>query len=105
MTEMEKVAPILSVVMPVFKEGEAVEPVLRALTAGVSTPHEIIVVYDFDEDPTVPVIDRRSGGAAGHPRPAQRPRPRRPERDEGRHGCHRRGLRPHLHGRRLGRAA
>ncbi len=58
MTELEKVAPILSVVMPVFKEGEAVEPVLRALTAGVSTPHEIIVVYDFDEDPTVPVIER-----------------------------------------------
>ena len=50
--------PVLSIVMPVFKEGEAVEPVLRALTAGVSTPHEIIVVYDFDEDPTVPVIDR-----------------------------------------------
>ncbi len=48
----------LSVVVPVFKEGEAVEPVLRALDAGVSTPHEILVVYDFDEDPTVPVIDR-----------------------------------------------
>ena len=44
--------------MPVFKEGEAVEPVLRAMTAGVSAPHEILVVYDFDEDPTVPVIDR-----------------------------------------------
>ena len=58
MTEPEKTPPILSVVMPVFKEGEAVEPVLRALTAGVSTPHEIIVVYDFDEDPTVPVIER-----------------------------------------------
>jgi dolichol-phosphate mannosyltransferase len=50
--------PELSVVMPVFKEGEAVEPVLRALTAGVSASHEILVVYDFDEDPTVPVIDR-----------------------------------------------
>ncbi len=48
----------LSVVMPVFKEGEAVEPVLRAMTAAVSAPHEIIVVYDFDEDPTVPVIER-----------------------------------------------
>ena len=48
----------LSIVMPVFKEGEAVEPVLRAMTAGVATPHEIFVVYDFDEDPTVPVIDR-----------------------------------------------
>ena len=50
--------PVLSVVMPVFKEGEAVEPVLRSMTAGVSTPHEILVVYDFDEDPTVPVIAR-----------------------------------------------
>ena len=51
-------APVLSVVMPVFKEGEAVEPVLRAMTAAVSVPHEIVVVYDFDEDPTVPVIER-----------------------------------------------
>lgn len=50
--------PELSVIMPVFKEGEAVEPVIRALDAGVSAPHEILVVYDFDEDPTVPVIAR-----------------------------------------------
>ena len=52
--------PVLSMVMPVFKEGEAVEPVIRALTAGVDTTHEILVVYDFDEDPTVPVIERLS---------------------------------------------
>src|SRR5262245_25478770 len=51
-------AHTLSIVMPVFKEGEAVEPVLRAMTAAVSAPHEILVVYDFDEDPTVPVIER-----------------------------------------------
>jgi dolichol-phosphate mannosyltransferase len=51
----------LSVVMPVFKEGEAVEPVVRALTAAVTAPHEILVVYDFDEDPTVPVIERLAG--------------------------------------------
>jgi dolichol-phosphate mannosyltransferase len=50
--------PELSVIMPVFKEGEAVEPVIRALDAGVSALHEILVVYDFDEDPTVPVIAR-----------------------------------------------
>jgi dolichol-phosphate mannosyltransferase len=48
----------LSVVMPVFKEGAAVEPVLRAFAEAVRTPHEILVVYDFDEDPTVPVITR-----------------------------------------------
>jgi dolichol-phosphate mannosyltransferase len=53
-------APVLSVVMPVFKEGEAVEPVLRALTAAITARHEILVVYDFDEDPTVPVLDRLS---------------------------------------------
>lgn len=50
--------PTLSVVMPVFKEGAAVEPVIRALTGSISSPHEILVVYDFDEDPTVPVIER-----------------------------------------------
>lgn len=44
--------------MPVFREGEAVEPVIRALTRAVTRPHEILVVYDFDEDPTVPVIQR-----------------------------------------------
>ena len=58
MTERPAEAPVLSIVMPVFKEGEAVEPVLRAMTAGVAVPHEILVVYDFDEDPTVPVIAR-----------------------------------------------
>lgn len=50
--------PELTMVMPVFKEGEAVEPVIRALVRDVATPHEILVVYDFDEDPTVPVIER-----------------------------------------------
>jgi dolichol-phosphate mannosyltransferase len=53
-------APELSIVMPVYKEGEAVEPVIRALVRDVQTPHEIIVVYDFDADPTVPVIERLS---------------------------------------------
>ena len=51
-------APELSIVMPVFKEGEAVEPALRALARDVRTSHEILVVYDFDEDPTVQVIER-----------------------------------------------
>ena len=48
----------LSVILPVYNEGEAVEPVLRALTAGVRTPHELVIVYDFDGDTTVPVVAR-----------------------------------------------
>ena len=50
--------PELSIVLPVYNEGEAVEPVLRGLATAVATPHELVVVYDFDEDTTVPVIER-----------------------------------------------
>jgi dolichol-phosphate mannosyltransferase len=52
--------PELSIVLPVYNEGDAVEPVLRALSAAVTTPHELVVVYDFDSDTTVPVIARLS---------------------------------------------
>ncbi|HEV7811092.1 MAG TPA: glycosyltransferase [Candidatus Limnocylindrales bacterium] len=55
---MTQAGPDLSIVVPVYNEGDAVEPVLRALHAGVSTPHEIVVVYDFDGDTTVPVVAR-----------------------------------------------
>lgn len=51
-------SPELAIVLPVYNEGEAVEPVLRALSAGVRTPHELVVVYDFDGDTTVPVVAR-----------------------------------------------
>ena len=48
--------PELSIVLPVYNEGERVEPVLRALHAGVRTPKELVVVWDFDADTTRPVV-------------------------------------------------
>ena len=51
----------LAIVLPVYNEGEAVEPVLRALSGAVTTAHELVVVYDFDGDTTVPVIARLTG--------------------------------------------
>jgi dolichol-phosphate mannosyltransferase len=42
----------------VYNEGEAVAPVVRALAAGVHCRCEILVVYDFDGDTTVPVARR-----------------------------------------------
>ena len=57
--------PELSVVLPVYNEGEHVEPVLRALSAGIATPHEFVVVYDFDEDTTVPVVHRLAAEIPG----------------------------------------
>jgi glycosyltransferase involved in cell wall biosynthesis len=58
-------APELAIVLPVYNEGEAVEPVLRALSAGVRTPHELVVVYDFDADTTVPVVARLAAEIPG----------------------------------------
>ena len=57
--------PELAIVLPVYNEGEAVEPVLRGLSAGVKTPHELVVVYDFDGDTTVPVVQRLAGEIPG----------------------------------------
>ena len=57
--------PELAIVLPVYNEGEAVEPVLRALSAAVMTPHELVVVYDFDGDTTAPVVARLAGEIPG----------------------------------------
>jgi len=57
--------PELSVVLPVYNEGEAVEPVLRALHTGIATPHELVVVYDFEGDTTVPVVARLAAEIPG----------------------------------------
>ncbi len=61
----ETPSPELAIVLPVYNEGEAVEPVLRGLSAGVSTLHELVVVYDFDEDTTVPVVARLAAEIPG----------------------------------------
>jgi glycosyltransferase involved in cell wall biosynthesis len=49
----------LSVVVPVYNEGENVVPTLRGIVAQSRVrPLEVLVVHDFDEDTTVPVVKR-----------------------------------------------
>jgi dolichol-phosphate mannosyltransferase len=51
--------PALSVVVPVYNEGENVVSTLRGIVEKSRTrPLEVLVVYDFDEDTTVPVVKR-----------------------------------------------
>ena len=51
--------PRLSIVMPVYNEGENIGPVLEAVQRLVCTrPLEVLVVYDFDEDNTIPAVKR-----------------------------------------------
>ena len=49
-------APELTIVVPVYNEPDNIGPTLRGLHAAVRTPAEVLVVYDFDEDTTLPVV-------------------------------------------------
>jgi dolichol-phosphate mannosyltransferase len=53
--------PELSIVLPVYNEPDNIGPALRSLAQHVTTTHEILVVYDFDEDTTVPVVQSLQG--------------------------------------------
>ncbi|MGH7787565.1 MAG: glycosyltransferase [Candidatus Binatia bacterium] len=54
----------LSIVIPVYREGEAARATLLAVAARAPQPHEILVVHDEADDPTLPVI---ASVAAQHP--------------------------------------
>jgi dolichol-phosphate mannosyltransferase len=56
---MSEQTPLLSVVVPVYNEGEDVAPTLRGIVEKTRVrPLEVLVVHDFDEDTTVPVVKR-----------------------------------------------
>jgi glycosyltransferase involved in cell wall biosynthesis len=50
-------APELTIVLPVYNEGPNIERVLDGIRNSVRTEHrEVLVVYDFEEDNTVPAV-------------------------------------------------
>jgi dolichol-phosphate mannosyltransferase len=46
------------IVIPVYNEGENILETLERIEASVKTPHKSLLIYDFDEDDTVPVVTR-----------------------------------------------
>ncbi len=56
----EKPAPLaqpdLHIVVPVYNEADNFPAFYRSLKGNVRTPHRVLVVYDFEEDTTVPVV-------------------------------------------------
>ncbi len=48
---------MLHIVTPVYNEGDNF-PELYRQVSNIKTPHELIVVYDFDKDTTVPVVKK-----------------------------------------------
>lgn len=51
-----RIPPELSVVLPVYNEAENIRAVLEGLRSSVKTPHQVLVVHDFDEDTTIPIV-------------------------------------------------
>ncbi|MBF0517380.1 MAG: glycosyltransferase family 2 protein [Nitrospirae bacterium] len=55
----------LAIIIPVYNEGQNIGTVLSSIHDNVLTPHRIYLVYDFDEDDTIPVA--RQFIERGHP--------------------------------------
>jgi len=49
-------APLTSLVVPVYNEADNIVAFLRDVEREVREPHEILIVYDFPEDSTLPAI-------------------------------------------------
>jgi glycosyltransferase involved in cell wall biosynthesis len=47
---------LLSLVIPVYNEADNIVPLLRDVEAKVREPHEVLLVYDFPEDTTLPAV-------------------------------------------------
>src|SRR5581483_12190758 len=47
---------MISLVVPVYNEADNIQAFLRDVEGAVNEPHEILIVYDFPEDNTLPAI-------------------------------------------------
>jgi glycosyltransferase involved in cell wall biosynthesis len=48
--------PSLAITVPVYQEAENIENMIRQLEACVSVPHQLAIVYDREDDNTLPVV-------------------------------------------------
>ena len=52
--------PVLSILMPVRNEGINLRIMLKILRAVIDVPHEVLIVYDREDDDSGPVVDAMS---------------------------------------------
>lgn len=55
---MSKEKPLISIVTPVYNEKENITWAIETIDKKLNYPYEVLVVYDFDEDNTVPVVKK-----------------------------------------------
>jgi dolichol-phosphate mannosyltransferase len=49
---------LLSIIIPVYNEAENIGKTLDAIEQNIKTPYKIYLIYDFDEDTTIPVVQK-----------------------------------------------
>ncbi|HXE10082.1 MAG TPA: glycosyltransferase [Verrucomicrobiae bacterium] len=57
-TSSKSARPLLHIITPVYNEAENFPKLYEAVRKNIKTPHELVVVYDFDDDTTVPVAKK-----------------------------------------------
>ena len=48
----------ISIVLPVFNERENINKQIEEIESKVKTKFEILIIYDFDQDDTIPIVKR-----------------------------------------------
>lgn len=51
---------ILHILVPVYNEGENFPSLYKQLKKSIKAPHRIVIVYDFDDDSTIPIAKKYS---------------------------------------------
>src|SRR3989304_1752141 len=49
---------LLTIVMPAYNEGEVIGKTIKSVHEKLKTPFELLIVYDFDQDSTVPAAKK-----------------------------------------------
>lgn len=50
---------MISIILPVFNEGKNISTQIDAIEKSVNFDHEVFIIYDFDEDDTIPVVKKQ----------------------------------------------
>ena len=48
--------PAVGIIIPVYNEGENIGDTIKAIEDSIRAPHKIYIVYDFDQDNTIPAV-------------------------------------------------
>ncbi|MGA9454266.1 MAG: glycosyltransferase, partial [Pseudolabrys sp.] len=61
----ESARPRLDIVIPVYNEGANIVTTLRAIAREVKSPYRVMIVYDREDDDTLPAITQSRSGLGG----------------------------------------